>query len=202
MRAQSSRWLCVVMLALVMSGSAMAAGADESGSAAHDGSHAQSCHDFAWDVHRERRLLAGPPHDVKGGTSAAATPRVLPDELYEVQLAPQSQVQYVTPPGKVMLSDGAYGGMVKFTVPRTGSYRVALDAPFWIDVVAGGKLLATEDFSGQRGCANPRKIVIFQMPAGEPLTLQISGARSAQAEFTLTAAPQGQSAPGQRHEAH
>jgi hypothetical protein len=149
----------------------------------------QACHDFAWDVHQERALFSGPAHSVQGGTAAAAAPTVRPDRLYAVQLAPQPQVKYVTAPGKVMLADGAYGGMVKFRVPHSGSYRVALDAPFWIDVVADGKLLGTEDFSGQRGCANPRKIVVFQMPAGQELWLQISGAHRAQAEFTLTAAP-------------
>ncbi|HTT03700.1 MAG TPA: hypothetical protein VMF64_00285 [Steroidobacteraceae bacterium] len=198
MRTQAFVWhrLCVAMLACVLAASAMAASpvraqgespSDSPGARAHQG-----CHDFAWDVRRERTLFAGQAHSVQGGTSAADTPTVHADRLYEVQLAPQPQVKYVTTPGKVMLSDGAYGGMVKFTVARSGSYRVSLDAPFWIDVVADGKLLGTQDFSGQRGCANPRKIVIFQMPAGQPLWLQISGARRAQAQLTLTAAPRNQ----------
>jgi len=154
----------------------------------------QSCHDFAWDVHQERALFSGPAHSVQGGTTAAATPTVRPDRLYTVQLAPQPQVKYVTAPGKVMLADGAYGGMVKFRVPRSGSYRVSLDAPFWIDVVADGQQLGTEDFGGQHGCANPRKIVVFHMPAGQQLWLQISGARRAQVQFTVTRAPATQAA--------
>lgn len=189
MRGQSYGWhrLCLAMLACVMAASAMAASP-----AWADQSRSQGCHDFAWDVHRERALFAGQAHSVQGGTSAATTPTVRADRLYEVQLTPQPQVTYVTAPGKVMLSDGAYGAMVKFSVARTGSYRVSLDAPFWIDVVADGKLLGTQDFSGQRGCANPRKIVIFQLPARQTLWLQISGARRAQAQLTLTAAPQDQ----------
>jgi hypothetical protein len=197
------------MLAGAMAASGIAVGAaasaqGESPSESHKADHSESqgCHDFAWDVHRERTLFAGQPHAVQGGTSVAATPTVRPERLYEVQLAPQPQVKYVATPGKVMLSDGAYGGMVKFTVARSGSYRVSLDAPFWIDVVADGKLLGTEDFSGQRGCANPRKIVIFQMPAGQPLWLQISGARRAQAELTVTAAPRGQTPRAQVPAAH
>lgn len=152
------------------------------------------CHDFSWDVHAERALFASPAHSVQAGTTAADTPQVRTDRHYEVRLAPQNEVKYVTTPGKVMLSDGAYGGMVKFRVPQTGSYRVSLDAPFWIDVVADGKLLGTQDFSGQRGCASPHKMVIFQMPAGQQLWLQISGARRAQAQFTVTAAPASQPA--------
>ncbi|HEX4051411.1 MAG TPA: hypothetical protein VHY19_11090 [Steroidobacteraceae bacterium] len=149
---------------------------------------ASGCHDFAWDVHQERSLFAGQPQAVQGGTTAAATPTVRTDRFYQVQLAPQPQVKFVTPPGKVMLTDGAYGGMVKFRVPHSGSYRVSLDAPFWIDVVADGKLLSTQDFSGSR-CAGPHKMVVFDMPAGQELWLQISGARRAQAQVSVTEAP-------------
>ena len=162
---------------------------------------APACRDFSWDVHQERALFAGQPQAVQGGTSASATPTVRTDRFYQVQLAPQPQVKFVAPPGKVMLADGAYAGMVKFRVPHSGSYRVSLDAPFWIDVVADGKLLATQDFSGSR-CAGPHKMVIFNMPAGQDLWLQISGARSAQAQIAVTAGSgtQGPAKPGS--EAH
>lgn len=146
------------------------------------------------DVHPERALFSGQANAVQGGTSAATTPTVQADRLYDVKLVSQPQVQYVTPPGKVMLADGAYGGMVKFRVPHGGDYRISLDAPFWIDVVAGGKLLGTEDFFGQRGCDKPVKIVVFHMPADQDLWLQISGARRADAQFTLTPSPAGSAA--------
>lgn len=202
MRARLFGWhrFCAPMILCALAASAMGSGpARAQGESRSEGpgqsrgqAQGQGCHDFAWDVHQERALFAGEAHSVQGGTTAAATPTVRPDRLYTVQLAPQPQVRYVTAPGKVALSDGAYGGMVKFTVPHSGSYRVSLDAPFWIDVVADGRLLGTEDFSGQRGCANPRKIVIFKMPAGQQLWLQISGAHHAQAQFTVTAVPAGQ----------
>lgn len=162
---------------------------------------APACRDFSWDVHQERALFAGQPHAVQGGTSAESTPTVRTDQFYQVQLAPQPQVKFVTPPGKVMLADGAYAGMVKFRVPHSGSYRVSLDAPFWIDVVADGKLLATQDFSGSR-CAGPHKMVIFNMPAGQDLWLQISGARSAQAHISVTAGPGAQGPARAGPEAH
>ncbi len=159
---------------------------------AHAWAQSPACHDFAWDVHRERALFADAGHVLKGGSSATSTPKVLVGRHYDVTLVPQPQVQYVTTPGKVMLSDGAYGGMLKFRVPHSGSYRVSLDAGFWIDVVADGKLLGTQDFSGQRGCANPHKMVVFQMPAGQDLWLQISGARGTKAQITVTETPPGQ----------
>ncbi len=133
----------------------------------------QGCRDFAWDVHQERTLFAGQPNHVQGGTSAESSPRVETDHLYQVALVPQSQVRYVTPPGKARSADGAYGGMVRFRVPRTGSYRVALDAAFWVDVVADGKLLESEDFSGQHGLRQPTQ------DRGVP---DVSGARSVVAD--------------------
>jgi hypothetical protein len=165
--------------------------------AAQAWAQAPACRDFSWDVHQERALFARQPQTVQGGSTADATPTVRTDRFYQVQLAPQPQVKFVTPPSKVMLADGAYAGMVKFRVPRSGSYRVSLDAPFWIDIVADGKPLATQDFSGSR-CAGPHKIVIFNMLAGQDLWLQISGARSAQAHFSVTAAPatQNPATPG------
>ena len=153
---------------------------------------AQPCRDFAWDVHQERTLFAQSAHTVAAARHPTATPTVHVGRLYQVTLAPQSQVHYVVAPGKVALADGAFGGMVKFRVGQAGSYRVSLDAALWIDVVADGRLLATEDFSGQRGCANPHKIVVFQMPSGQDLWLQISGSHLPRAQFTITEAPASQ----------
>jgi hypothetical protein len=141
------------------------------------------------DVHPERALFSGKALAVQGGSSAAATPTVHVDALYEVKLVSQPQVRYVTPPGKVMLADGAYGGLVKFRVPHSGDYRVSLDAPFWIDVVAGGKLLGTVDFFGQRGCGKPVKVVVFHVPADQPLWLQVSAARRSAVQIAVTQAP-------------
>jgi hypothetical protein len=146
-------------------------------------------------VHQERNLFAQSAHTVAAARHPAAAPAVRVGRLYQVTLAPQSEVRYVVAPGKVALADGAFGGMVKFRVGQAGSYRVSLDATFWIDVVADGRLLATEDFSGQRGCANPHKIVVIQMPSGQDLWLQISGSHLPRAQFTITEAPAKTEAP-------
>ena len=150
--------------------------------------------DFSWDVHQERALFAGAPHTLHAGSAPAAAPRIRTDQFYALRLAPQQQVQFEAPPGKTMLTDGDYAGVVKFTVPRAGSYRVSLDGTFWIDVVADGKLLATQDFQGQRGCGGPRKIVEFVMPAHQQLWLQLSGSSAAQVHVSITAASAAASA--------
>lgn len=57
------------------------------------------------------------------------------------------------------------------TVAQASSYRISLDAPLWIDVLANGGALAARDFQGRAGCSAPHKIVEFELPANTPLTL-------------------------------
>jgi len=146
------------------------------------------CKDFSWDAHQERAIFASQPHTMQAGKAPAAAPLIQPDHFYALQLAPQPQVQFEAPPGKSMLADGAYAGVVKFTVPQAGSYRVSLDLPFWIDVIADGKLLPTQDFQGSR-CDGPHKMVEFVMPAHQQLWLQFSGSTSPQVHVSITRAP-------------
>jgi hypothetical protein len=92
-----------------------------------------------------------------------------------------------------MLADGAFGGLLRFRVDKAGPHRVAIDARFWLDVVHDGKALQSLDFNGSRDCAGPRKIVVYDLPAGTELTLQIAAATSATARLTVT--PVGATAP-------
>jgi hypothetical protein len=148
-----------------------------------------ACSDFSWDVHQERALFAGQAQLLPAGSTVAAAPSIHPDQLYDLHLTSQPQVQFGTPPGKAMLADGAYAGMVRLRVAMPGSYRLSVDVPFWIDVVSDGKLLPTQDFQGQHGCSEPRKIVEFELPADRELLLQFSGATSAQLHLTVTRSP-------------
>jgi hypothetical protein len=148
-----------------------------------------ACADFAWDVHHERALCAGEAQSLPAGTDRASAPTIRADRYYDLQLSPQPGVKFVAAPGKVMLADGAYAGLIKLTVAKAGSYRVSLDRPYWIDVVSDGKLLPTQDFQGSRGCSAPHKIVEFVLPANQQLWLQFIGATAAQLHLTVTSSP-------------
>lgn len=141
---------------------------------------------YKWDVSNEVRLYATAPTAVTAATATAPAPAITVNKLYALTLQPQEAVHFDVAPSKRMLPDGAFGGVLKFTVGSAGAYRIAIDAGFWLDVVQAGKSLPAADFSGDRGCAGPHKIVVYELPAGVELTLQLAAATSASAQLTVT----------------
>jgi hypothetical protein len=156
-------------------------------------SHAEDCA-FKWDIHQEHALFVGTAKPATASTSAAAPTSVTLGALYQIKLWPAESVSYDLPPGKKMLTEGTFAGLVAFHVPATGAYRVALDAPFWIDVVANHQLVGTKDFGGPQNCpGGPRKLVEFNLKADTNYLLQISGASAEQVKVAIT--PSANSAP-------
>jgi hypothetical protein len=170
LRSRALPWLIV----LVLSSATAAMAADD------------PCTGFKWDITQELALFNQPPEKVAAGHDLASGPTMKAQKLYELTLAPQDTVKFVLPPGKKGLSDGAFAGLVHLQVPTAGSYRVSLNAGFWIDVVSNQKLIESSDFGGMSGCAAPRKVVVFNLPAGDDLVLQISGAAKDRVRVTLT----------------
>ena len=151
---------------------------------------ADECVDFKWDVAPERTLFAGPETPVSAGADAKTAPALLLNHLYSLKLSKQEQVSFAVTPGKKSPREGSsYGGLVTFKIPTGGSYRVAIDMPFWIDVVSDGALVAATDFQGQHGCASPHKIVQFDLLGTRPFFLQLSNAAPESVRLTITATP-------------
>jgi hypothetical protein len=173
LRSSALSWLTVVILATTT----VAAAADD------------PCGGFKWDVAKEHALFTKAPESIAAGHDLASAPVMKADKLYELALAPQDGVKFVLPPGKKGLPDGAFAGLVHFQVPAAGAYRVSLDQGFWIDVVGNQKLIDSTDFTGSHTCDGPRKIVVYTLPAGQDLVLQLSGAAKDRVRVTLTPAP-------------
>jgi hypothetical protein len=148
---------------------------------------AEDCVDFKWDVTRERALFATPATPLSAGMGAKSAPTVLLNHLYALMLMPQDQVTFAASPGKKTPRAGANAGIVTFKLPASGSYRIAIDMPFWIDVVSNGALVAAKDFQGQHGCGAPHKIVEFDLAGTRPLFLQLSDAAPDSVRLTITA---------------
>jgi hypothetical protein len=165
-----------VLFALLFGGAVSAAHADD------------GCLDFKWDVSKERALFAGTPAALKAGKDVASAPKVVPDRLYTLRLAVQDQVAFAAAPAKKPAGP-AYAGMAALTIPAPGSYRVSVDLPIWIDVVAQGTLLTAKDYQGQHACSAPHKIVEFEFAGTQPFILQFSNALTDSLSLTVTASP-------------
>lgn len=148
---------------------------------------ADPCARYPWDVTRERTLFAAPAAALTAATTAStraatdgksndALPRIVPDRVYQVLLTPSAEVTFPFTPGKFSPGTGGYSGILALRVPVSGSYRISVDLPLWIDVVADGHLAAPSDYEAQHDCDAPRKIVQFALRANEPLLVQLSAA--------------------------
>jgi hypothetical protein len=176
---QSTRdQLFSLLFALVLGCAALPAVADD------------ACVDFKWDVSKERALFAETPAKVTAGKEPKSAPAVVPNRLYRLGLTRQDTVAFAVHPAKEMASAPAYAGLATLKTPVAGNYRLAVDLPLWIDVVANGALLPPTDFQGQRNCSAPHKIVEFNLAGGQPVVLQFSNAAADSVLFTVTASPQ------------
>jgi hypothetical protein len=97
-------------------------------------------------------------------------------------------MHYVVPPGKRQLTEGGYGGLVRFRVAAAGTYRISVDQPFWVDIIVDGAAIRSKDFQGQKGCSAPHKVVEFVLPADKELLLQFGNTAGSHARFTITSA--------------
>jgi hypothetical protein len=145
------------------------------------------CASYSWDVSQERALFASQPTvAVAEGASSA---RITADRLYQMHLTVQGSVALPVPPSKKVAADPAYAGVATLQLGTPGTYRIAGDSPFWIDVIVAGEVLRPKDYQGQRGCSSPHKIVEFELPAAVPVILEFSSASAPDIRFSVTAAP-------------
>jgi len=168
---------CSLLLALILGGAALPAFADD------------ACLDFKWDVSKERALFAATPVSLAAGKDLQSAPAVVPNRLYALRLMPQQQVRYSVTPTKKIPATPTFGGLASLKVPMPGSYRIAVDLPFWIDVVSNGALLQPTDFQGQHACSAPHKIVQFELTGAQSFVLQFSNASQDNVLLTVTPTP-------------
>jgi hypothetical protein len=166
----------ILLSMLLLTGATVATAADD------------PCTGGKWDITQEHALFSKAPEAISAGKDLTSAPVMTAQKMYELALSPQTGVTFILPPAKKMLADGAFAGLVHMQVPAAGAYRVSLDQGFWIDVVGNQKFIESTDFGGVPGCTAPRKVVIFNLPAGD-LVLQISGAMKDHVRVTLTPAP-------------
>ena len=108
------------------------------------------------------------------GDLALAT--IVPGRGVRATLSPVDKVSYpvaTTHAGE----PGTSGGLFAFTVTLAGTYRVALGAGAWIDVVRDGRFVPSSAHGRGPACSPVRKMVDFKLTPGRYL-LQVSANKS------------------------
>jgi len=140
------------------------------------------CDKFKWSVDRERALLASSAQMPSG--SALRQPLGI---AVTVALAPYAGARLPTPPSRAPKAAGSYAGFIDAgAVPKSGTYRVTLSAPAWIDIVQNEHTLQSTAFSGVSGCAGIAKSVKFDL-AASPFIVEFSGTTAHALTFVVTA---------------
>jgi hypothetical protein len=94
-----------------------------------------------------------------------------------LMLQPVEKVAYSPSPSRAP-RPGTFGGVYQVTVATAGTYRIALEAGAWIDVVRDGKVLESVAHTEGPPCSGIRKIVDFTLAPGR-YSVQLSGAKAA-----------------------
>jgi len=147
------------------------------------------CAAFTWDVGHERALFAATAELLAAAAAPNGAPALKPERLYRLQLIAQARVVFAVPPGKRRPPADGYGGLATITLETPGRYRISLDQPAWVDVLANGAVIAASGFEGRPGCHAPHKIVEFMLPAGVALTLQLSASAAPAVQIAVSRAP-------------
>jgi len=130
-----------------------------------------------------------PPPELAGWTmprALSAAGELVVGRAYRVPLRPVGTVRFAVPQGRAA-KPGSRAGAFGFAVARAGTYRVALDSGLWVDVVGGGRALASTAHGHGPACSGVRKMVDFAMAPGR-YVLQLSGADTAEARVMVARA--------------
>jgi len=132
------------------------------------------CGSFSTDVARELALMRQPPIAMTASSAGDRAPQLSPGKHYAVSLIAQAQVRFGANPGRASRAQSPRGGVLRFEVAEAGVYRVSITSRHWIDVLDGETVIPSVNHHGP-GCDLLHKIVEFDLVAGRPFTLQLSG---------------------------
>ena len=157
-------------------------------SVAHDPAD-EGCGATSPDVALEMAVMRSPAIPVTAVSGKESPlPELALDKHYAISLIPQSELSFRAKPGRAARDDLPRGGILRFAVPAAARYRISITSRHWIDVLDGRSAVASAAHHGP-GCELLHKIVEFDLPAGRPLTLQLSGRDDAIVGLAITLSP-------------
>lgn len=124
---------------------------------------------------------------VAAAADAASAPALAIGKPVEVALHPAAHLKLPATPGRAAPAD-SHGGLVAFEAAKAGRYRLVLSDASWVELVSGGRAVASTGHGHGPRCSGMRKIVNFELAAGRHL-VQLSG--SAEPSLRLLVAAGG-----------
>ena len=116
--------------------------------------------------------------------AVSGVPVVRPGGPVMIQLIDAAKIRFAVPLGKPVAA-GDEGGLVILKIREAGTYRIALQHKAWIDVMRGGKVVASTAHAHGAPCSGIAKMVDFTLPRGV-YTLQLSAAADAAIGLSVT----------------
>ncbi len=127
------------------------------------------------------------PMTAVGAAAKLGRAQLTPGRAVTLTLLPTPKVAYPLRPEKPGGSV-SYGGLVRFTVEQSGTWRVALGTGAWVDVVKDGKAAASIAHGHGPQCSGVRKIVDYDLSPGT-YTLQLAADGSDSIGLLVTRLP-------------
>ena len=120
------------------------------------------------------------------GEAAAQAPLTL-GQSADLTLVLERVMSFAASPGRAK-DDPSFGGLASIRIDKAGTYRVTLDSPAWIDLVAGGAALKSTGHSHGTDCSGIGKMVDFRLEPGTYL-VQLAGSVPDKVRVLVTAVP-------------
>jgi hypothetical protein len=121
--------------------------------------------------------VAPPPSGLETWSMRATAKTIAIGSPAALSLSPAADYSFALKPDRAPAPD-SFALDTTFSVMTAGTYRVALSAGAWIDMIHNGKVIASVAHTEGPACSGIRKIVDFPLTPGS-YTLQLSGAKSA-----------------------
>lgn len=147
------------------------------------------CQTAGWDMREELNTFRGSSIAIEAGESTPSAPVIITGRLYRVTLGLQTNVQFERAPAKPPQGTQTHAGVLRLNVPREGVYRITVDSPIWIDLLAQSAPLQTTRFSGWHGCASFRKSLEYALKPGDAITLQLNHSAQGTVRVLITPLP-------------
>ena len=131
--------------------------------------------------------IAPPPAGLEAWSAKPVARPLGPGVATALTLSPATGVTFALPPEHAPAPD-SFATVAPLSIAVAGTYRIALGAGAWIDLVHDGKAVPSVAHTHGPDCSGIRKIVDFTLTPGT-YQLQLSGAKAA--TLTVLVAPRG-----------